>query len=241
MAFETLHYMKHHQKGRSGFMVSKLDMSKAYDRVEWKYLELVMKRVGFANRWMALMMSVFHRLVTRSLSIVSPHQSFTHLEASGKGTLSPLTCFFSVWKAFIAYFSMLQILAKSKESLYLRKVLGWYTSSSLTTACFSADLPLRNATRLKIFLVAMKELLVYSLTGQKPPSFSANQLHLNPLIKSKVSLGFKRSSNMKNTSAFLLKLEETKRPASCSSKKGFGPSCKVGKNNFFPKLGKMCC
>lgn len=64
MAFETLHYMKHHQNGRLGFMASKLDMSKAYDRVEWKYLELVMKRVGFANRWVALMMSVFHRLVT---------------------------------------------------------------------------------------------------------------------------------------------------------------------------------
>lgn len=31
MAFETLHYMKHHQKGKPGFMALKLDMSKAYD------------------------------------------------------------------------------------------------------------------------------------------------------------------------------------------------------------------
>ena len=31
MAFETLHYMKHHQTGKSGFMALKLDMSKAYD------------------------------------------------------------------------------------------------------------------------------------------------------------------------------------------------------------------
>ena len=56
MAFETLHYMKHHQSGRLGFMALKLDMSKAYDRVEWKYLELVMKRMGFADSWVALMM-----------------------------------------------------------------------------------------------------------------------------------------------------------------------------------------
>ncbi|XP_030948600.1 uncharacterized protein LOC115972446 [Quercus lobata] len=35
MAFETLHYMKH-QSGKVGFMVLKLDMSKAYDRVECK-------------------------------------------------------------------------------------------------------------------------------------------------------------------------------------------------------------
>lgn len=34
MAFETLHYMKHHQSGKLGFMALKLDMSKAYDRVE---------------------------------------------------------------------------------------------------------------------------------------------------------------------------------------------------------------
>ena len=56
MAFKTLHYMKHHQSGKSGFMALKLDMSKAYDRVEWKYLEQLMKGMGFANRWVALMM-----------------------------------------------------------------------------------------------------------------------------------------------------------------------------------------
>ena len=38
MAFETLHYMKHHQHGSSGFMALKLDMSKAYDWVEWVFL-----------------------------------------------------------------------------------------------------------------------------------------------------------------------------------------------------------
>ena len=31
MAFETLHYMKHHQSGKTGFMALKLDMSKVYD------------------------------------------------------------------------------------------------------------------------------------------------------------------------------------------------------------------
>ena len=51
MAFETLHHMKHHQSGKSSFMTLKLDMSKAYNRVEWKYLELIMKGMGFADKW----------------------------------------------------------------------------------------------------------------------------------------------------------------------------------------------
>lgn len=56
MAFETLHYMKHHQKGKSRFMALKLDMSKAYDWVEWIFLENIMKRMGFDVNWVNLIM-----------------------------------------------------------------------------------------------------------------------------------------------------------------------------------------
>ena len=34
VAFETLHYMRNHNKVKIGFMALKFDMSKAYDRVE---------------------------------------------------------------------------------------------------------------------------------------------------------------------------------------------------------------
>ena len=34
VAFETLHYMKNHNLGKTSFMAVKLDMSKSYNRVE---------------------------------------------------------------------------------------------------------------------------------------------------------------------------------------------------------------
>jgi hypothetical protein len=38
-------------------MALKLDMSKAYDRVEWDFLEKIMRRIGFDGRWVNLIMT----------------------------------------------------------------------------------------------------------------------------------------------------------------------------------------
>ena len=67
MAFETLHYMKTQQNGSTGFMALKLDISKAYDRVEWSFLECLLRKLGFHNRWVDLMMEC---ITTVSYSIL---------------------------------------------------------------------------------------------------------------------------------------------------------------------------
>ena len=56
LAFETLHYMRNHSLGETGYMTLKLDMSKTYDRVEWLYMEKLMKKMGFGDTWVNLMM-----------------------------------------------------------------------------------------------------------------------------------------------------------------------------------------
>ena len=54
IAFETLHHMKNQKSKKLGFMAMKLDMSKAYDWVEWSYLVKIMEKLGFCEKWVSL-------------------------------------------------------------------------------------------------------------------------------------------------------------------------------------------
>jgi len=56
VAFETMHAMQTRMWSTVGYMGVKLDMSKAYDRVEWTFLEALMLRMGFDVRWVYLIM-----------------------------------------------------------------------------------------------------------------------------------------------------------------------------------------
>ena len=49
IAFESLHHMKTNCIGKKGFMAVKLDMSKAYDRVECSFLEKILLKLGFQD------------------------------------------------------------------------------------------------------------------------------------------------------------------------------------------------
>ena len=55
VTLDTLHSMQK-QCGKEDFMAVKLDMSKTYDRMEWTYLEAVMRKMGFGESCIKLMM-----------------------------------------------------------------------------------------------------------------------------------------------------------------------------------------
>ena len=56
VAFETMNHINQRRKGKEGLMVIKLNISKAFDKVEWPYIVAVMRKLGFHEIWIALIM-----------------------------------------------------------------------------------------------------------------------------------------------------------------------------------------
>ncbi|KAK1684730.1 hypothetical protein QYE76_045578 [Lolium multiflorum] len=56
IAYECIHSIKKKQ-GKKGLCAVKLDIHKAYDRVEWCFLEKMMVKMGFDQRWVNLIMA----------------------------------------------------------------------------------------------------------------------------------------------------------------------------------------
>jgi hypothetical protein len=56
VAYELTHFLQNKRSGGDCYAALKLDMSKAYDRVEWHFLERMMERLGFDSRWINLIM-----------------------------------------------------------------------------------------------------------------------------------------------------------------------------------------
>lgn len=56
VAYECLHTMKKRKKGKVGSCAVKLDMHKAYDKVEWVFLKAILLKLGFDSHWVNLIM-----------------------------------------------------------------------------------------------------------------------------------------------------------------------------------------
>lgn len=55
IGFECMHWLKNN-KSNQGFATLKLDMSKAYDRMEWSFLRNILTSLGFNSKWIDLIM-----------------------------------------------------------------------------------------------------------------------------------------------------------------------------------------
>ena len=56
IAYELTHYHINKKKGKDGYVAVKADMSKAYGRVKWYFLEAMLRKMGFRQGWVDLIM-----------------------------------------------------------------------------------------------------------------------------------------------------------------------------------------
>lgn len=68
LAFEVNHYMRRNNQGDKGVAGLKIDISKAYDRLEWDFIINMIEKFGFQKIWVDRLMKI----------ITSVSYSFTH-------------------------------------------------------------------------------------------------------------------------------------------------------------------
>ena len=124
VAFETLHYMKNHNSGNTGFMALKLDMSKAYDWVEWSFLKDVMVKMGFNDKWIALIMECITSVSYSLLVNGEPHGHITPIRGIRQGDpLSPYL-FLCAQRVFTGTSRLQPMMGTSRVSQFVGMVLS---------------------------------------------------------------------------------------------------------------------
>ena len=68
VTYETMHYISQKRTGKIGEMALKLDMNKAYDRMEWDCLKGIMLKLGIHRRMVEIVMRCVY-IVTYSIRI----------------------------------------------------------------------------------------------------------------------------------------------------------------------------
>ena len=76
IAQELIHSLKR-RKEREGFMVIKINLEKAYDRLEWSFVRIVLDHIGFPKNFSELILSCISTTSTSLLFNGSKLEAFT--------------------------------------------------------------------------------------------------------------------------------------------------------------------
>lgn len=94
IAYEALHTMTTRQKGRIGSMALKLDMAKAYERIEWIFLQGKLEKMGFWEKWVSLIMACV--TIVSYFTLINGHPARTILLTRGIRQGDPISSYLFV-------------------------------------------------------------------------------------------------------------------------------------------------
>lgn len=91
---EILHYLWLSKASKRGDMAVKMDMSKVYDCIEWGFLEVVLRRLGFASIWIEWILECVTTFSYYFLVNGSPQGQVTLMR--GLRQMDPLSSYFFI-------------------------------------------------------------------------------------------------------------------------------------------------
>lgn len=191
VGYECIEHIMRKKKGENGCVALKLDMSKAYDRVEWHFLEAIMHQMGFATRWID---SILDCIRTVSFSVLingSPNGLFVPQRGLRQG--DPLSPYL-----FILCAESLSSLLTN--ALLRRSISGCKVArqSPIISHLFFADDSLLFCKASVAECQAIQNILnVYERASGQCVNFSKSAILFSPNVRPDVRLGIKRVLNMK--------------------------------------------